>query len=73
MLKRKIRLYGKRTVYNYVNRQRDELYDLQADPDEVNNLAYNPKYAKTLKKLQDKLKAWQKQTRDPWILKWDYE
>ena len=32
----------------------EELYDLQNDPEEVHNLALNPKYAKTLKKLREK-------------------
>ena len=65
--------YGKRTVYAYIHRQRDELYDLQADPHELHNLAYDPKYDKKLKELQAKLKAWQQKTGDPWVLKWTYE
>ena len=65
--------YGKRTVDAYIHRPRFELYDLQADPDETRNLAGDPAYAQLLEKLQAKLKAFQKRTRDPWILKWEYE
>lgn len=35
-----------------------ELYDLQTDPHEINNLADNPEYAKIKQELQDKLDAW---------------
>jgi N-sulfoglucosamine sulfohydrolase len=49
------------------------LYDLQTDPDEITNLAYEPAHRDRLKSLQNKLKAWQQETRDPWFLKWNYE
>jgi N-sulfoglucosamine sulfohydrolase len=65
--------YGKRTVESYLHRPRHELYDLEADPDEVQNLADGPEYRDRLTELQAKLKTWQKRTNDPWILKWDYE
>jgi choline-sulfatase len=35
-----------------------ELYDLQADPQEMNNLALAPEHAKTVTHLQEKLFAW---------------
>jgi N-sulfoglucosamine sulfohydrolase len=46
---------------------------LKNDPDEVENLADSPKHKGTLSRLQSKLKAFQKRTNDPWILKWEYE
>jgi N-sulfoglucosamine sulfohydrolase len=49
------------------------LYDLKNDPHEVVNLANDPKHKNTLERLKAKLKAFQKQTKDPWILKWNYE
>ncbi|MFQ5733633.1 MAG: sulfatase [Planctomycetaceae bacterium] len=73
VLKSDNKIYGKRSTYAYIHRPRFELYDLQADPDEVDNLATDPKHQKTLKALQAKLKAWQKRTGDPWVLKWEYE
>jgi N-sulfoglucosamine sulfohydrolase len=65
--------YGKRTVEAYIHRPEFELYDLENDPHEVENLADNPKHKGTLSRLQSKLKAFQKQTNDPWIVKWEYE
>jgi N-sulfoglucosamine sulfohydrolase len=65
--------YGKRTVEAYLHRPKFELYDLKNDPHEIENLADDPKHKGTLKRLQKKLKAFQKRTNDPWILKWDYE
>ena len=65
--------YGGKTVDSYVNRPAFELYDIKNDPAESNNLAQNPEYAKLLKKYQEKLKAFQKEMEDPWIMKWKYE
>jgi len=65
--------YGKRTVEAYLHRAEFELYDLENDPDEVKNLADDRKYERVLSDLKAKLKAFQKRTNDPWILKWDYE
>lgn len=66
-------LYGQRTVSAYVHRPRHELYDLDADPDEVRNLADEPQHAAMLKQLQNRLQLWQKNTNDPWQTKWRYE
>jgi len=73
VLKRDDELYGKRTVYAYLHRARHELYDLEADPHEIENLAFDPGHQNKLEELQGKLKAWQKRTKDPWLLKWEYE
>ncbi len=67
------KLYGKRTVDAYLHRPRFELYDLQNDPCEVKNLADDPRYKTKLEEMKAELKAFQKRTKDPWILKWDYE
>ncbi|WP_460637624.1 sulfatase family protein [Larkinella harenae] len=67
------KLYGKRTVDAYLYRPRFELYDLQTDPDEVNNLANDPRYQKELKRMQEKLKRFQQQTKDLWLSKWEFE
>jgi len=42
-----------------------ELYDVQADPHERNNLAQSPRYAKLVRELSDKLWAWMEQVNDP--------
>ena len=72
-LRRGSKYYGKRTVDAYLHRPKFELYDLQNDPHEVKNLADDPQYKDKLDQMKAKLKAFQKQTKDPWILKWEYE
>lgn len=44
---------------------RYELYDLQEDPGEWQNLAENPDYAEVQQRLIDALSDWQTRTRDP--------
>jgi N-sulfoglucosamine sulfohydrolase len=66
-------LYGKRTVKDYIHRPQFELYDVQNDPNETLNLAADPNYAELLAELKAELKAFQKRTNDPWVLKWEYE
>lgn len=73
VLKENVQQYGKRSVDEYLHRPRHELYDLEADPDEIHNLADDPRHAETLREMQARMKEWQKQTSDPWVLKWDRE
>lgn len=42
----------------------EELYDLQADPWEMNNLAGKPQHAERLDQMRQKLYAWMVETRD---------
>ena len=72
-LKTKLPVYGLRSTSAYIHRPRFELYDLDADPDELKNLADDLEQAKRIGELKAKLKAWQTQTRDPWVTKWEYE
>jgi N-sulfoglucosamine sulfohydrolase len=65
--------YGRRSVDAYINRPREELYDLESDPDEGRNLAGDPGHAKVLAELQARLKSWQQKTKDPWLHKYEYE
>lgn len=73
VLKRKDRRYGSRTVQALLHRPKHELYDLEKDPRELKNLAEDPAYASTLAELQSKVRAWQEQTKDPWLVKYEYE
>ena len=66
-------VYGKRTIRDYIHRPRFELYDLAHDADEAHNLANDPKHGKLLAELKQKIKAFQRRTGDPWILKWERE
>jgi len=45
-------------------RPKEELYDMNADPHEIKNLAGNPKYAKKLKEMRRRLNRWMKETDD---------
>lgn len=72
-LKRGNAIYGQRTVGAFLHRPEFELYDLQNDPHEVVNLADDSNYRNKLNEMKAKLKTFQRQTKDPWILKWDYE
>ena len=46
-------------------RPAEELFDLQTDPDEIKNVAGNPAYAETKRRLADQLMAELKRTGDP--------
>lgn len=65
--------YGQKTVESYLHRPKFELYDLKNDPWETTNLADSPAHAARLKQLQTQLHEWQKGSKDPWELKWEYE
>jgi N-sulfoglucosamine sulfohydrolase len=58
---------GRRTQAAYLKRPAEELYDLKADPDELINLATEPRAAATLAKLREQLFEFRRETRDPWL------
>ncbi len=60
---------GRRSVEKFLFRDPLELYDLKSDPDEVINLADDPKYASIRKELADRLFDFLKRTNDPWLLR----
>jgi N-sulfoglucosamine sulfohydrolase len=45
-------------------RPEEELYDLEGDPHELQNLAADSRYARILDRLQDALEAWEASTQD---------
>lgn len=65
--------YGQMTVGRYVQRPQFELYRITEDPWEGKNLAGNPEYSQVLERYKLKLKVFQTETGDPWVMKWDYE
>ncbi|MDZ4288129.1 MAG: sulfatase-like hydrolase/transferase, partial [Prosthecobacter sp.] len=65
--------YGFRTVDQYIHRPAFELYDMKYDPDERTNLASDPAFKATLEDYQARLKKFQQDFDDPWVMKWDYE
>ena len=58
---------GKRSIADCLHNPEFELYDLQADPDEVVNLADDPQHRKILESLKEKLWTYRERTRDPWL------
>ncbi len=46
----------------------EELYDLEADPDETVNLATSPEHEATLSRLREAVRRWQFEVRDPDLL-----
>jgi N-sulfoglucosamine sulfohydrolase len=66
------KLYGRRTIENFLHRPRLELYNLERDPDEVTNLADSPAHAALQADLLAQLKEFQTTTKDPWFHYWSY-
>ena len=60
-------MIGKRPLRDYVRRPPEELYDLDADPEEVSNLAGDPEHEDLLRAFRERMEAWQRSTRDPWL------
>lgn len=65
--------FGRRTVEALLHRPKFELYDVEADPDELVNLADDPAHAQIKAELIAKIKDFQARTRDPWLRKWDFQ
>lgn len=59
---------GRRPVKDYLFRAHEELYDLNQDPDEVRNLAADPKSKETLLELRRQVIQFRKRTGDPWLI-----
>jgi N-sulfoglucosamine sulfohydrolase len=73
VLKRGDRKLGKRDLDSFLHRPREELYDLERDPNELKNVAVDPKYGDVLKDLRGRLRDWQEKTKDPWVVKYQHE
>jgi len=57
-------LTEKQAFYFQASRPNYELYDLKADPHEINNLVGNPEYEKELNRLKVALESWYEQVGD---------
>ena len=65
--------YGKRPVADYLKRPAFELFHIAEDRHETKNLAYNPAFAGILSEFKEKIRTFQENTNDPWIVKWVHE
>ncbi|MFZ4668552.1 MAG: sulfatase [Microthrixaceae bacterium] len=64
---------GGRDVDQYLHRPRFELYDLDADPHELVNVADQPEHAELVAEFISLVQHFQLSTDDPWFHKWFYE
>ncbi len=64
---------GDREVEAYLQRPRFELYDLEADPTELVNVAEDPVNAAQVAEFVSLIQNFQLATDDPWFHKWTYE
>lgn len=60
-------MIGPRRLKDYICRPPEELYDLEQDPMEVQNLADNLEYRKIIKSMRKALEEWQWETSDLWL------
>lgn len=67
---RKETMIGPRTVEQYLNRPKFELFDLETDPWELQNLATHPIHAERLKTMTARLLRRLEETDDPWLKKY---
>jgi len=65
--------FGQRSISKFLQRPQFELYDLEKDPGELNNLAQKKRHKVIFNQLLAKLKQFQQDTQDPWVHKWNYE
>jgi len=65
---RMIRVPGWKYSYSFYDVQHGQLYDLQADPHEMNNLFNDPAHRGIQKELGDRLRAWMRETGDAFEL-----
>ncbi len=56
-----------KTAQQYLHRPRYELFDLESDPQELKNLADDPKLVTVKSELLARLKQMMKETKDPWL------
>jgi N-sulfoglucosamine sulfohydrolase len=73
VLKRNDTMLGQRSRKAFEYRPKEELFDHTKDPNELKNVADDPAYAEVLKDLRSRLLAWQTATKDPWLVKENYE
>ena len=60
-------MVGRRSLKAYMYRPPEELYDLEKDPHEIDNLAAKSGHESLLKEMRNATEAWQKKTDDPWL------
>jgi N-sulfoglucosamine sulfohydrolase len=72
ILRRKLDDMGERKTRDYLYRPKEELYDIERDPNESINLADNAAQSETLQTLRDALKYMRLETDDYWLINDNY-
>lgn len=63
-LKAEGQLHGNAALFMVSKKAEEELYDIENDPHQLNNLAANPEYAGVVKRMRNKMTEWQSQYED---------
>ncbi|KAJ6051778.1 uncharacterized protein N7446_006414 [Penicillium canescens] len=61
------KMIGSRPLKDYFFRPAEELYDIQADSDEVRNLVGEAEYQSVLEEMRATVEKWQRRTEDAWL------
>ncbi|KAK9849868.1 hypothetical protein MYU51_013027 [Penicillium brevicompactum] len=61
------KMIGSRLLKDYFFRPAEELYDINADPNEVRNLAKDTQYQSVLENMRAEVERWQRRTEDAWL------
>ena len=69
----KIEYFGPKKVQDFLFRPEFELYDLSKDKNELDNLAYKDEFSDVLDSMKSKMKKFQKETSDPWMIMWGHD
>lgn len=72
ILDHNVKMMGARSIDSFRHRPEEELYDLEKDTNEVNNLAYDPEYSDIINNFRSQIKYFQELTEDIWLLKRKY-
>ncbi|KAI0202461.1 alkaline-phosphatase-like protein [Astrocystis sublimbata] len=62
-------MLGQRTLEKYLFRGPEELFDMEKDPLEVDNLAKKEEYKEVLEECRKAVESWQFETTDVWLFK----
>ena len=73
ILRRKDGMMGKRSIKQYLHRDREELYDFSKDTEELRNVATDPSYAPVLEEMRREVLGFRQKTKDPWLILLNYE
>jgi N-sulfoglucosamine sulfohydrolase len=65
-------MLGRRRASKYLHRDGEELYDVNADPNEVLNLAASAEHRQILEQLRGDVQRFRVETKDPWLINDNY-